>query len=240
MKRIILPLILLAALIFIPSGASAGEHEKQIAKEIGNQLITLFKPDAVKVVISNGGSFAWAETKGAVIEGIRIDTMKLRAMLKEVPKSVDSNDKYMLANLIMMSEGEAVLLEKDVNDYFLKGVDTKGFTNLKFDFTPSGFVANGLFTAKFIVTIRIRLMAKGVLGMRPDGVYLEKTNIYVENVKQPDSLTNMILDRINPLLPFTKIPFPVKFKSITMDDNAAVMTSNPKLFTDGESWSWKK
>ena len=25
-----------------------------------------------------------------------------------------------------------------------------------------------------------------------------------------------------------------------LDDNAAVMTSNPKLFTDGESWSWKK
>ena len=136
MRRFILPLILMLALVLSPSGASAGEHEKEIAKEIGNQLITLFHPDAVKVVISNGGSFAWAETKGAVIEGIRIDTMKLRAMLKEVPKSVDSNDKYMLANLIMMSEGEAVLLEKDVNDYFRKGVDTKGFTNLNFDFTP--------------------------------------------------------------------------------------------------------
>jgi len=240
MKKILF-LILTIILIALPSTASnAGEQEKRFAQEIGSMLVTLFQPDSITVKISNGGSFAWAETEGANIDGIRIDKMKLLAMLRDVPQKIGTENKYDLANVIHMSYGELHLKEKDVNNYFLNGIDTKGFSNLHFDFTPNGFIANGLFSAKFIFNIRIRLRAQGVLGLRNDGVYLENTSIFVEGVKQPDSITKMIVDRVNPLLPFKKIPFPVYFKKITMTDSEAVLTSEQKPFSAGESWSWHK
>ncbi len=240
MKKIILLIIMLFFTVAAPSRLYAAEQEKYIAEEIGSLLVSLFQPDSITVKISNGGSFAWAETTGAHIEGIRIEKIKLMAMLKEIPKKIRPEDKYELANLIHMSYGELHLKEKDVNDYFLSGVDTRGFSNLHFDFTPKGFRANGLFSAQFIFKIRIRLRAQGVLGLREDGIYLENTSIFVEGVKQPDGITNMILGKVNPLLPFKKIPFPVYFKKIAMTDTEAVLTSDPKSFTFGESWSWHK
>jgi len=231
---LIFTFILLCAPLF------AGETEKAAAKEIGGLLVKEFNPDSISVRISNGGSFAWAEMSGGNIEGIRIEGMKLRAMLRGMPKEVGRDDKYNLANLVMMSEGEVVLLEKDVNDYFKKGINTKGFSNLKFDFSPAGFTAEGMFSTKFLFTIKIRLKATGVLGLQKDGLYLEKTAIFVEGVRQPDSLTNMIVGRVNPLLPFKKIPFPVSFKKVIMTDTSAVMTSEPQPFTGGETWNWHK
>lgn len=239
MKKIVVMVLLFLAILH-SSPVSAGEKEKRTAEEIGSLLVSLFHPDSIIVKISNGGSFAWVETSGASIDGIRIDKMKLMAMLKSFPKTIQSEDKYELANLIHMSYGEAHLREKDVNDYFLRGVDTSGFSNLKFDFTPQGFKANGLFSAKFIFDIRIRLSAKGVLGLREDGVYLENTSIFVEGIKQPETLTNMIIGKVNPLLPFNKIPFPVSFKKITMTETEAIMTSNPQPFDEGELWTWQK
>ncbi|MCE5201140.1 MAG: hypothetical protein LLF78_01305 [Synergistaceae bacterium] len=240
MKKPVVFFVAILLMLFNAAQLSAGEAEKRVAKEIGGLLIEEFKPDSLKLKISDGGSFIWAEMVGANIEAIRIENMKLRAMLKEAPKQALSGDKYGLANLIMMSEGEVVLLEKDVNNYFLAGINTKGFSNLKFDFTPEGFSADGIFSAKFLFTIKIRLKAKGVLGLQADGVYLENTAIYVEGVKQPESLTSMIIGKVNPLLPFKKIPFPVSFKKIKMTDTSAIMTSDPKPFTKGESWSWHK
>lgn len=239
-KKIILFIFSLIFIIISPAASNAGEQEKRLAEEIGTMLVTLFQPDSITVKISNGGSFAWAETEGANIDGIRIDKMKLMAMLRDIPKKVGTENKYELANLIHMSYGELHLKEKDVNNYFLSGIDTRGFSNLHFDFSPNGFKANGLFSAKFIFNIRIRLSAQGVLGLREDGVYLEDTSIFVEGVKQPDSLTKMIIGRVNPLLPFKKIPFPVYFKKITMTDSEAILTSEQKPFTFGESWSWHK
>lgn len=240
MKKIFM--YILISLVILSSGQAvfAGEHEKEIAKQVGTQLVNLFQPDAVSVTISNGGSFAWAEATGAVIDNIRMENMKLSAMLREIPKEVKSGDKYELARLVMMSEGEAVLLEKDVNAYFQKGIDTSGFSNLKFDFSPEGFKASGMFSAKFIFNIRIRLSAEGKLGLEPDGIYLKDSSIFIEGVKQPDSLTNMIVGRVNPLLPFSKIPFPVKFRNIKMTDTSAVITSDLRPFQNGETWSWKK
>lgn len=229
---------MIMALVTFPSQLMAGEHEKNVAKQIGNLLITQFQPESIKVTISNGGSFAWVEATGMKIEKVRIENMKLRAMLKAIPDKVGANDKYDLANLIMSSKGEMVLAEKDVNDYF-KTNTTSGFSKLKFNFTPQGFSAEGLFSANVVFKIHIRLKATGVLGLEKDGIYLEDTSIYVEGLKQNDDLVDYIIGRVNPLLPFKKIPFPVDFSSITMTDKAAIVTSRPQPIS-GESWSWHK
>ena len=69
--------------------------------------------------------------------------------------------------------------------------------------------------------------------MKSDGVHLDKTSIFVENIKQPDSLTERIVNRINPLLEWRDIPFKVEFSKITMDEEATRMTGHPKKLEAG-------
>lgn len=231
--------ISLAAILVLVAAlpASAGELY-ELAEGIGKMLLNKFEPEAISVSMSSGGSFAWAEAHGARIEEVRVDSLKMRALLKAVPKDFDFSDVDSLAKLILSSQGEAVLLEKDINDYFATGVDTRGFSDLTFDFFPEGYVATGIFSGKFIIPIRIRLKAKGTLALRNDGIYLDKTSIYVEEIKQPKNLTNMIVGRVNPLLPFSKIPFPVDFKEVVITDDRLVATSGPEPFEGDVTWSW--
>ena len=154
-----------------------------VANHVADLLYDKFKPEGLFVTVRD--SRAYAEMKGAVISDIRIDTMRLDALLVNLDKPL-VNDVDSLASLIGFSRGELVLAEKDVNDFFKKN-DTKGFSKLVFDFTPKGFLAKGIFSADFIVTFRIRLAATGFLALKSDGVHLDKTSIFVENIKQPYS-----------------------------------------------------
>lgn len=223
---------------FTAGAEAAGEAQK--AREMGQRLVELFTPESISVTISAGGGFAWVEAKGAVIDKIRVEDLKLRAMIKNDGEKFDMNDKDALAKQILMSRGELTLLEKDVNKLFSGDIETKGFSNLVFDFKPDGFTAQGVFTAQFLFTIRIRLRAQGHLALQPDGIYIEDVRIYTEGVQTPDGLVKMVTDRINPLLSFAKIPFPTEFKTVTMTDNAAILTGNPEKFEGGQTWRWKK
>lgn len=239
MKKIVCVAMLVCLFApLVPAGTSFADDGR--AREMGEVLARLFTPESITVRISEGGSFAWVEAKGAVIDKIRVDSLKLRALIKDTGEPLDKNDKYALAKLIMMSEGELTLLERDVNNLFKGDIETKGFSNLVFDFNPKGFTANGLFTAQFIFTIRIRLKAQGTLALHPDGIYVEKVKIFTEGIQQPDGLATMVTERINPLLSFEKIPFPVEFKKITMTEDAAILTGYPEQFKGGKSWSWNK
>lgn len=231
---------ILAILVFALPGASepapSMSADAEMAVHIAKLLGEKFKPDSVVVNVKE--SLAYAEMKGAVVSKIRIDTMRLEALLTSPDQSL-SNDAKALASLIGFSRGEIMLTEKDVNAYF-DGNDIRGFSKLKFDFSPKGFRAEGLFSADFIFKINIRLAAQGVLALKPDGVYLDKAAIFVEGMKQPDMLTNKIVSRVNPLLEWSDIPFKVEFKKISMDEDAAHMTGNPKKFPGGGMAKWKR
>jgi hypothetical protein len=189
------------------------------------------------VTVTVRESRAFAEMRGAVLSRIRIDTMRLDALLTNLDQPL-SEDAESLASLIGYSRGEIVLLERDVNDYFSAN-DTRGFSNLVFNFKPGGFRAEGIFSATFLFTIRIRLAAAGILSLGSDGVYLDDVNIYTEGVKQPDMLTNQVLSRVNPLIEWSSIPFKVQFREISMDDDAARMTGYPKPL-EGAAYIWEK
>ncbi|MDR0616687.1 MAG: DUF2993 domain-containing protein [Synergistaceae bacterium] len=216
--------------------ARADVADTEMAQRIASLLGEKFSPDSLAVTVRE--SRAYAEMRGVVISGIRIDSMKLNALLTN-NQAVLSDDVDALTALIGYSKGELILLEDDVNAYF-DANEKSGFSNLHFDFSPSGFKANGLFSADFIFTLRIRLAANGILGLRPDGVYLENVVIRVENVRQPDALTNQIISRVNPLLEFSDIPFKVEFDTVAMDDSSAKMSGSPEAITGGSTAIWKR
>ena len=227
--------VLISALYVLPAFAAAGGNQS-IAEDIARLLGEKFNPERVSVTVLD--SHAYAEMYGAILSKIRIDSMRLEAVLNDVPKSV-SGDANSLARYIALSKGEIVLKEKDVNSYFAKN-EKGGFSNLAFDFTSKGFKASGKYTGTFLFTITIRLNAEGVLALKPDGVYLDKVSIFVEKVRQPQAITDQIIKRVNPLVEFKEIPFPVTFKKITMNETEAKMTGFPQKFKGGVTAVWMR
>lgn len=229
-------------ILFQTAPLSASEAEMSVAAGLGGMLIEQFQPEKLEVTVSNGGSFVYAEATGAVIEDMRVEKIRVEAMMKEPPRDIRIEKKYELADLIYFSKGEVVLLEKDVNDYFVKNFeDIKGFTNMRCDFSTRGFSASGTFTAKFIFTFSVNLKATGVLSLRSDGIYLDDTEFFISNVKQPQYIAGQILKEVNPLLEFKEdIPFPVSLKKLTMTDTKVVATGYPKRFSGGEAWSYSR
>ena len=238
MKRysMVAAVCLIASLLWaLPAFAAIGTNQS-IAEDIAKLLGEKFNPESVSVTVLD--SHAYAEMHGAILSKIRIDSMRLEAVLNDVPKSV-SGDANSLARYIALSKGEIVLAEKDVNAYFAKN-EKGGFSKLAFDFTDKGFKASGKYTGTFLITITIRLDAEGLLALKPDGVYLDNVSIFVEKIRQPQTLTDQIIKRVNPLVEFKEIPFPVTFKKITMNETEAKMTGFPQKFKGGVTAVWTR
>lgn len=233
-------LALAAAAVMIAGEASAGTAEADAARKIGEALRNEFSPDRVSVTVSNDGKRAWAECTGAVISGIKIKEIKLDAAIDpEAMKSAETGEE--IISCIESSKGEITLAERDVNEYFASCEAASGFSGLAFDFTPKGYKAKGRFEAELLVLkLDLDLKAEGKLGLKSDGVYLEDTVIYAEGARQSDTITELVTDRVNPLLSFSEIPFPVEFSRIRMTNDAVTMSGNPGKAKRGESWSWEK
>lgn len=214
--------------------ANASDYE--LARDIATKLGERFEPETISVTVKD--SRAYAEMRGSVMSGIRIEMMKLDALLTGTGDDLSDKDVSSLADIIGYSKGEIMMLESDVNDYFAKN-EKEGFSNLKFDFTDEGFKANGILTLQMLFTINIRLAATGRLALTSEGVILDDVSIYAENFKQPEFLTNEVVSRVNPLISWSSIPFKVEFKEVRMDDTSAVMTGYPSEVT-GDTYTWRR
>ena len=234
--------IICAVMLALRAGAAiAGEAELAAASDIGNMLRSELSPESLEVTVSDGAGEAWVQCTGAVMSGIRTESLKIRAELKKLPDKKTASDGTALANLISSSKGELIMRADDVNRYFNSAPDVKGFNGLNFRFSPAGYTAKGMYDMDAIfMKVKINLEAKGRLGLRPDGVYLEDTQLFAEGIKPPESVTSAVMQKINPLLAFSRISFPVEFKTLKMTDTEIILSGSPKKLTSGERWSWKK
>lgn len=215
--------------------------EERVEETVGKLLVREFNPESIFVQATNGGSFLYAKATGVVLEGVRIESISISAMMKGLPDKSHTQDKYGLADMIYMSRGEIVLLTKDVNDYFKRTMDDiKGFKNLQCVFGKDGFKISGVYTAKFIFTFNIKLSAIGQLGIKEDGLHVVDTNFYIDGVRQPEMLTKRLLQEINPLIKKKKIPFPITFKEINMNSERVSITGNPQPLTSGSIWKYSR
>ena len=208
--------------------------DAEMAQRLAEKLGAEFQPESMSVRVS--GSRGFAEARGIYISGVRIDRLSIEAILTgtEVP---EGEDVYSLASLISYSWGEIELLASDINEYFGEN-ETRGFSNLAVRFSPEGFHADAVFVKSMLFTFRIRLSATGRFGLRPDGVYIEDPAIYIERVRQPGFLVNEVIERANPLIEWSDIPFRVVFKEISMTEHSAIMTGGPRDFEGGAVASW--
>jgi hypothetical protein len=227
--------------IFIVSLGIAMEHAEcaaltdgEMARVLAWKLGAEFKPEYLLVKVLD--SHAYAEAKGVYLSGVRIETLRIEAILTST-EAPEDDDVRSLASLIGYSWGEVVLRAEDINNYFEK-YETRGFSNLVVNFSPAGFRVTGIFTTSLLFTLRVRLSATGILALKPDGVYIEEAAVYVENHRQPEFIKDQALKRANPLIEWSEIPFKISFKNISMTDSSAIMTGNPLDFEGGEIAEW--
>ena len=241
MKKAALSVLLLSFALLSLVCPGEAYDESELAAAMGNSLIAVFRPEKATVRIREKAPEAWIEIDGGKIDGIKIEKMRLLAELKPGQAVTSSeSEASRLAAMIRDSAGEVVLAEKDINEYFKKNENTDGFSDLVFDFGKDGFTAAGKFRTRIIVDLDLPISAKGILALRSEAVYLENTVIKVEGMNQPEFLTNMILSRINPLIEFKDIPFPVTFEKVIMTERSVILTGKPKEFKEGKSWHWEK
>lgn len=239
--RLLIFVVVIAAFQVFPSISGA---EVRIEEKVGKLLVNEFDPERITVQATGGGSFLYAKATGIVIEGVRIESVSLYAMMKEPPIGIKENDKdhkYKLADLIYYSRGEVVLLEKDFTDYTSKEIkDIKGFKNLECDFSKNGIRVSGSYTATFLFTFNIRMEVLSKLAFDDKGLNLTDTTLFVAGVKQPEYITAQLIDRINPLIKKDKIPFPVRITDIYFADDRIVITGNPKPLKNANVWNYTK
>lgn len=235
-KKIIYPLLFLLFLS-MPNIASA---QTRVEEQVGQLLVKEFDPESLVVEATDGGSFLYAKAKGVVLEGMRIDSISVFAMMKEPPRNLSGEDVYELADLIHLARAEVVLLKKDVDAYCSTAVeDVKGFTNLEVDFSSDNISVSGIYTAKFLFTFNIRLLAKSKLGFINGDFSLVDTEFYISGVRQPDYLTEKLLKEINPLIKRDMIPFQVDIDKIIVTDDRIVVTGNPQPLEGDSLRVWR-
>ena len=236
--RLLIFCLLFASFFVFPSISNA---EVRIEEEVGKLLIKEFNPEKLTVQATAGGSFLYAKANGITIDGVRIDSVSMYAMMKETPKDVAQEGKYKLADLIYYSRGEIVFLEKDFSDYTSKETeDIKGFKDLKCDFSSEGIKVSGVYTATFLFTLNIRLEAHSKLEFNDKGLCLKDTTLYVSGIRQPKYITNQLLKQINPLIEKNRIPFPVRMTDIIYGNDRVVITGNPKPLKNADVWNYKR
>jgi hypothetical protein len=231
LKCVTVAAALLLSAAFVPEcfGLTDSETAIALAEKLGGE----FNPESLSVKVS--GSRAYAEANGVFLSGVRVDALKIEAMLAS--SDIPEGDAESLASIIGYSWGEVTLLESDVNDYFMEN-ESRGFSDLKVEFSPDGFRASGVFTTSLLFTFRIKLAASGKFGLRPDGVYIEDAKVYIQNVKQPGFLVKEMMGRANPLLAWSEIPFRIVFKTIEITERSATMSGAPRDFDGGASVRW--
>ncbi|MEG1641925.1 MAG: hypothetical protein RR272_02310 [Synergistaceae bacterium] len=218
-------------------------NDISVEEKVGDFLVNEFEPESILVQATEGGSFMYAKAKGVVIEGVRLDSLSLYALMKSnfAGADIKNSDKYELAEHIYMSRGEVVILEKDVLNYCKKETeDIKGFKDLNIDFTKDFVKISGVYVAKFVFTFNFRLSATAKLSFDSKGLTLTDVKLYINNVEQPESLSKMLVDKINPLIKPNKIPFPVKITDIIMTDDKIIFTGHPKPLKDVNEWRYKR
>ena len=90
--------------------------------------------------------------------------------------------------MINNSTGEAILAEKDVNEYFRKNENPEGFSDLEFDFGRNGFTAAG--SAEGVETtlgaFQLTFFTIGIMAMLAAAIFLQLAPTDGRRARRPE------------------------------------------------------
>lgn len=237
--RIILIAVTAIFLFFRGTPAIAGEEPRghlllrHFASEFSPERMTMIideEPDAAGYVRD-----IYLDISGCVIGGVRMDSLRVRAMGVQMNPPAEWQEKGLDAREILNVHAFARILEKDLNDNLLSkefGEDDH-WKNLQVDMRPDGIYARGnyLVTVLFRLNILIEIFSRFKI-VEMQQVWLHDYTLRVNRVDVPQFITDQAVEQIQPLLDLRKFIFPLKLHSIEYDEDCLTITSRvlPEAF----------
>lgn len=235
MKNTLLCALLAAtAFLFLFPEIPARAEEESRGRLLLHHFAREFTPERMTMIIDeepdNTGYVRdiFLDVKGCVIGGVRMDSLRIRAMGVQMNSPEDWTSKGLDAKEILNVHAFARILEKDLNDNLLSkefGEDDH-WNNLQVDMRPEGIYARGnyLATILFRLNILIEIFSRfKIVDMQQ--VWLHDYTLKVNRVDVPQFITDQAVEQIQPLLDLSKFVFPLKLHEITYDDTSLTITS---------------
>jgi hypothetical protein len=217
--------ILIAATAFFLffRGIPATAEEEPRGKLLLRHFASEFTPERMTMIIDEEPDATgyvrdiYLDITGCVIGGVRMDSLRIRAMGVQMNPPEEWQTKGLDAREILNVHAFARILEKDLNDNLLSkefGEDDH-WNNLQVDMRPDGIYARGnyLVTVLFRLNILIEIFSKFKI-VEMQQVWLHDYTLKVNRVDVPQFITDQAWNTSTPRHSSRKFWLPSSFLDI--------------------------
>ena len=182
--------------------------------------------------------------EGAIIGGVRIDNLSLRAMGVQLTPMRDWGEKGPEADYIMNILAKGIIDEDDINRNLIQkefGNDDH-WHNIQLDIHPEGIYAKGYYLVRLLFKLDILIEIESRLKIVDfQQIWLDNYKVRVNRVDVPEFITEKAVSQIQPLLDLSKFVFPLKLTSISYSDTSITLSSakEPEPF-EGVVYKYEK
>ena len=238
-------IFLMIAFISLPAKANSVPLEV-----LGSCFIKELSPEKALIIVdappTDEGyvSHLYIKLQGAVVEGLRIDSIAIEARDVQFNPPTDWDKKLRPRDVSSVSF-EARLLEDDINgalkNYELKD---KRWSNFEFDLRNGKIVATAVYELPMLL-FKLNVLAKltGELEVVDENkIYLKNYKLYADGFRLPEQATQELVEKVQPLIDFSDFIFPVRLDSVSNDDKAIFIRTKdkPQPFDSGFKWTYPR
>jgi len=224
--------LLFSAPVFSADFSFRGKIEPiDITSQLFKFYVAKFDPEWAELIIEEEpdetGFFKniYMNIIGCNINGIRLD----RLTFQLIGAQFNNPEEWKHGNVECISALEAYaicrLLEDDINADLQNRVIGDGqdsWRNLSLKISPDGISGSGEYRVRLLFTFDILIEIESQLRIvGGQEIWLEDTSLRLNRLDVPEYITNMALDRIQPLLDLKSIPLPLRLHRVVLKENEA-------------------
>ncbi|HOU32583.1 MAG TPA: DUF2993 domain-containing protein [Synergistaceae bacterium] len=216
-------------------GGGAGDAPSQV---LLRYLVDRLQPESADLVLDREpdasgrvGHF-YVDLRGARLGGVRVERFCVEALDVEfnpVEEWQGPGEDPLEVRSVLQTYAEAVLQEEDINDDLFRkqvGEDDASWRHLRLDFSPQGIYASGYYHVDWIVSLNLFIELSGKLAIRSGReIWLEDYAFRINRLGVPDILAEQAVQKLQPILDLGRFFFPVKLKTLVLDDRRAHLAS---------------
>ncbi len=232
LRRVFFIVLLVPVFFSIPP--SAAEATSTRGEQLLQHFVEEFRPEKMHMILENEPDDEglirelFLDVAGCDIGGVRIDSLKLRAVGVTLTPPSRWEEDGLDATEILNVHAFARITENDLNENLLQKQfgDDDEWHNLQVRMTPNGIYARGNYLARLLFTldILIEIFSKfKIVDMQQ--VWLDDYTLRVNRVDVPDFITEKAVSQIQPLLDLSKFIFPLRLSSIDFHEGSMTISS---------------
>jgi len=233
----IILLVTALCLLFSMTASSADFSYKgrveptDITTELLRFYIEKFNPESAELIVEEEpdetGLFKniYMDIIGCNISGVRID----RLTFQLIEAQFNDPEEWASDKVECVSALEAYatcrLLEDDINADLQKRVIGDGddsWRNLNLKISPGGLSGSGEYSVKLLFTFDVLIEIESKLRIvGGQEIWLEDTSLKLNRLDVPEYITNMALDKIQPILDLKTVTLPLRLNRVVLKEKEA-------------------